>query len=83
MKHDRNNISDGYEFTSDSSENIIFWIIRNYGRFSRIENQQWYIEGKKIYEDSLENKNEGEIKKALGGWLQEYTPDTQKSRAKR
>jgi FlaA1/EpsC-like NDP-sugar epimerase len=32
---------------------------------------------------SLENKNEGEIKKALGGWLQEYTPDTQKSRAKR
>jgi FlaA1/EpsC-like NDP-sugar epimerase len=27
---------------------------------------------------TLENKDEGEIKKALGGWLQEYTPDTQK-----
>jgi FlaA1/EpsC-like NDP-sugar epimerase len=32
---------------------------------------------------TLENKDEGEIKKALGGWLQEYTPDNQKSTSKR
>jgi FlaA1/EpsC-like NDP-sugar epimerase len=32
---------------------------------------------------SLENKNEDEIKKTLGGWLQEYKPDTQKSTSKR
>jgi len=32
---------------------------------------------------SLENKNEGEIKKALLGWLQEYRPDNQMSTSKR
>ena len=32
---------------------------------------------------ALENKDEREIKKALVGWLQEYTPDNQKSTSKR
>lgn len=40
------------EFGGWSSLEIILWIIQNYGKYSRVENQEWFKKGKEEYEKS-------------------------------